>query len=151
MPTALTSHSWDTLGMFLLMSLWAWVCSLHLEFASWEFPGDLMVRTPGFHCQAWVQSLVRKLRSCKTRIGQKKKKRGTCSSLSDIYMGKLSFFRTGLLHHFLKQGFLDHTSKIFKLFPQIPNCLPSLFFPLALINYHTIKFTYLFIIYSIKI
>ena len=32
---------------------------------NWDFPGGAVVRTQHFHCLAWVQSLVGKLRSCK--------------------------------------------------------------------------------------
>ena len=28
----------------------------------WEFPGDLVIRIPSFHCLACIQSLVRELR-----------------------------------------------------------------------------------------
>ena len=39
-----------------------------------EFPGSPVVRTQCFHCRAWVQSLVRELRSRKLHGTAKKKK-----------------------------------------------------------------------------
>ena len=36
-----------------------------IESISWEFPGGLVVRIPGFHSVTWVQSLVEELRSHK--------------------------------------------------------------------------------------
>ena len=41
-----------------------------------EFSGGLVVRIPGFHCVAWVQALVRELRSHRQlRLVKKKKER----------------------------------------------------------------------------
>ena len=39
-----------------------------------EFSGGLVVRIPGFHCVAWVQALVRELRSHR-QLGLVKKKK----------------------------------------------------------------------------
>ena len=39
-----------------------------------EFSGGLVVRIPGFHCVAWVQALVRELRSHRQLSLVKKKK-----------------------------------------------------------------------------
>ena len=41
---------------------------------SQEFPGGLVVRTPGFHCMAQFKSLIGELRSCKLHSTAKKKK-----------------------------------------------------------------------------
>ena len=48
-----------------------WVCCMGVFFlhsfmyTQWDFPGGPAVKTPGFHCKgAWVQSLVREIRSC---------------------------------------------------------------------------------------
>ena len=39
-----------------------------------EFSGGLVVRIPGFHCVAWVQALVRELRSHR-QLGVVKRKK----------------------------------------------------------------------------
>ena len=49
----------------------------------WEFPGGPVVRTQHFHCQAWVQSLIKELnpisyavqpKNEKERVKEKKKR-----------------------------------------------------------------------------
>ena len=45
-----------------------------LKRAETEFSGGLVVRIPGFHCVAWVQALVRELRSHK-QLGLVKKRK----------------------------------------------------------------------------
>ena len=45
-----------------------------LKRAETEFSGGLVVRIPGFHCVAWVQALVRELRSHK-QLGLVKKQK----------------------------------------------------------------------------
>ena len=50
-----------------------------------DFLGDAVVKTPCFHCKgAWVQSLVRKLRSHMLCVAAKKKTKQTDTPVSNI-------------------------------------------------------------------
>ena len=49
-----------------------------------EFSGGLVVRIPGFHCVAWVQALVRELRSHKQLGLVKKKERKKISQYCNV-------------------------------------------------------------------
>ena len=55
-----------------------------LKKLTWEFPGSLVVRTPSAPSltRAWVQSLVRELRTCKLQgVAKKKKKESDVSNI----------------------------------------------------------------------
>ena len=60
----------------------------------WEFPGGPVVRTQHFHCQAWVQSLIKELNPISYAVQPKNEKERVKEKKKD----KLSLW---LLLHFL--------------------------------------------------